>query len=171
MPSGAWNDRKWMRPVNVCLIGCRNKHPDPCTQPDSATSAPNSHDLEIFISTLPCRSWSLKSTPAAKKIAGAPNRCYTRGTKTVERARAANLATAVFGRGTDRHRSERVCLASGLVRGGRRHPQEPTGLQQHGDQPDLCRTGRALQGVRGMAAEKIGFGRGRSSRVDDAEHP
>src|SRR5713226_1307383 len=47
-----------MRPVNVCLIGCRNKQPDPCTQPDSATSAPKSHDLEIFIPSPPCRSWS-----------------------------------------------------------------------------------------------------------------
>src|ERR1700736_6374007 len=58
MPSGAGNDRKWMRPVNVCLIGCRNKQPEPCTQPDRATSAPKSHDLEIFIAMPPRRSWS-----------------------------------------------------------------------------------------------------------------
>src|ERR1700675_712069 len=50
MPSGAGNDRKWMRPVNVCLIGCRNRQPVPCTQPDNATSAAKNHDLDIFIS-------------------------------------------------------------------------------------------------------------------------
>src|ERR1700722_10914742 len=160
MPSGAGNARKWIRPVNVCFIGCKNKETAPCTQPASAASAasatsamgpPKNRDPEIF---MPTPFMGPKSTPAAKKIAGAPNRCYTRGTKTVEHERAANLATAVPRRGTDRHRSGRVCLASGLVRGGRRHPQDQARLQQHGHQPDLCRTGRTLQSVRRVAAEK-----------------
>src|SRR5882762_3269191 len=38
-----------MRPVNVCLIGCRNKQPDPCTQPDSATTAPPAHPTATIL--------------------------------------------------------------------------------------------------------------------------
>jgi len=101
----------------VCLIGCRTGQPDPLhatRQRHQRTSAPKSHDLEIFISNVRAASWSLKSNPSSKEIAGARTMLYHAGQKPGARASAAKWLQQYRPGWYRRHRSDRVCLASGL---------------------------------------------------------